>query len=103
MTKVKCDKCPAGFIVEDNMFTRPLEHDVEEVGFRCPECGDETIAYKIDDEIKTLQAKVERERRRTEKKIQAGMETKDAERKLRKAQGLLKHSLDRLNGRDGGE
>lgn len=99
MTKVKCDKCPAGFIVEENMFTRPLEHDVEEVGFKCPECGDETIAYKLDDEIKTLQAKVARERRRAEKKIQAGMEVKDAERQLRKAQSMLKDSMDKLNDR----
>lgn len=100
MTKVKCDKCPAGFIVEENMFTRPLEHDVEEVGFRCPECGDETVAYRIDDEIKTLQAKVARERKRAEKKIRAGVPTNKAERHLRKAQKMLKDSMDKLNGRE---
>ncbi len=99
MTQVKCDKCPAGFIVQDNMFTRPVEYDVEEVGFRCPECGDETIAYKLDDEIKTLQAKVARERTRAERRIRAGVEVRKAERQLRKAQSMLKDSMDKLNDR----
>lgn len=98
-TKVQCDNCPAVFIVQDNMFVRQVEDGIEEVGFTCPECGRETIAYKIDDEIKLLQKKVRKEREKAQRKIEAGVEPRKAERKLRQVARSLRHSMDRLNGR----
>lgn len=100
MIQVKCEKCSEVFVVEENIFHDPVDGDIEEVGFKCPKCEDKTVAYRTDSEIRTLQAKVRKERERADKRIRGDVPVNKAERQLRKAQRMLKDSMDKLNGRE---
>ena len=113
--KVSCDRCLFVFEMQSHMFTRevaPSDQEklakdgielvlgMEKTGFICPNCGVETIAVWTTPEIRALQAKVQKERKRAEKKLRNGVPLSKAERKLRQAKRELKDAMDKVNGRE---
>lgn len=95
-TLVKC-KCTCVFEVESNIFVRDAGNDVEETGFTCPMCNEETVAVRTNTEIRKLQDKYKREVDRVGKKVRGGTPANKAGRKSRQIKKALKEKIGLLN------
>lgn len=97
---VQCDKCFSDFNTKDTSFVRNHgDGDIEEVGFICPNCSTEYIAYRTNSYIRQLQTKVQKERQKLIDRTSNGMEPDKANKRLKKLLNLLQEEMAILNNR----
>lgn len=97
-TNVQCDECFSNFDIKDTNFIRN-HGDIEEVGFICPNCSTEYIAYRTNSYIRQLQTKVQKERQKLVDRTSNGMEPDEASKRLKKLLNLLQEEMAILNNR----
>ena len=97
-TNVQCDECFSNFDIKDTNFIRNYG-DIEEVGFICPNCSTEYIAYRTNSYIRQLQTKVQKERQKLVDHISNCMEPDEADKRLKKLLSFHQKEMAIFNNR----
>ncbi len=98
---IRCETCFNTFPFKGNSILRRSEEDpdIEETGFKCPFCKEETIAIRTNSRLRDLQERVQKERHKSNAKIVRGVPVSKAQRRLRQLTRQLHTELDEFNGR----